>query len=186
MLRYITILYIIVFAIFGCNPVSRVLNNKKMFDKVAEEVIRRNYCINDTITIEHTKDSIIYKDSIVETKTQVPCPDFEKAMPDGTLIKVSSGVLTYRHNCKEKEVIRTVTKTNNIRDRALENILKGDITKRDTAIAAYIKLLNDSQIANRDLKKENRNLTLKFWGIIAIAGVIVFRKQIFKIANAFI
>lgn len=179
-------LLIFLLLLIACNPVRQILNDQKKFDKIAEEVVKRGYCINDTITVETTKDSIVYKDSIIEIKTLVPCPDFEKNMPDGTLIKVSSGVLTYRHNCKEKEVIRTVTKTNNIRDRALENILKGDITKRDTAIATYIKLLNDSQIANKDLKKENRNLTLKFWGIIAIAGVIVFRKQIFKIANAFI
>lgn len=172
--------------LIACNPVRQVLKDREKFEKVKEAVIRSGACVNEVVTIETTKDSIIYKDSIVESKVNVPCPDFEKAMPDGTLIKVSSGVLTYRHNCKEKEVIRTVTKTNNIRDRALENILKGDIIKRDTAIAAYIKLLSDSQIANKDLKKENRNLTLKFWGIIAIAGVIVFRKQIFKIANAFI
>jgi hypothetical protein len=179
-------LLIFLILLIACNPVKRVLNDRDKFEKVKEAVIRSGACVNDTITVEITKDSVIYKDYIIEKSLNVPCPDFEKAMPDGTLIRISSGVLTYRHNCKEKEVIRTVTKTNNIRDRALENILKGDITKRDTAIAAYIKLLNDSQIANRDLKKENRNLTLKFWGIIAIAGVIVFRKQIFKIANAFI
>lgn len=179
-------LLVFLILLIACNPVKQVLNDREKFEKVKEAVIRSGACINDTITVETIKDSIVYKDSIIETKTQVPCPDFEKNMPDGTLIKVSSGVLTYRHNCKEKEVIRTLTKTNNIRDRALENILKGDITKRDTAIAAYIKLLSDSQIANKDLKKENRNLTLKFWGIIAIAGVIVFRKQIFKLANAFI
>lgn len=170
----------------SCNPVKQVLKDREKFEIVKEAVIRSGACVNDTITIENTKDSIVYKDSIIESKIEVPCPDFEKNMPDGTLIKISSGVLTYRHNCKEKEVIRTVTKTNNIRDRALENILKGDITKRDTAIAAYIKLLNDSQIANRELKKENRNLALKFWGIIIIAGVIVFRKQIFKLVNVFI
>jgi hypothetical protein len=179
-------LLIFLILLIACNPVKRVLNDRDKFEKVKEAVIRSGACVNDTITVEITKDSVIYKDYIIEKSLNVPCPDFEKAMPDGTLIRISSGVLTYRHNCKEKEVIRTVTKTNNIRDRALENILKGDITKRDTAIAAYIKLLNDSQIANRDLKKENRNLALKFWGIIAIAGVIVFRKQIFKIANAFI
>jgi|APGre2960657404_1045060.scaffolds.fasta_scaffold263253_1 hypothetical protein len=184
MLRKLIIISIIFLT--ACSPVNRVLNNKKMFDKVAEEVIRRNYCINDTITVETTKDSVVYKDSLIEKTFNVPCPDFEKNLPDGTLIKISSGVLTYRHNCKEKEVIRTVTKTNNIRDRALENILKGDITKRDTAIAAYIKLLNDSQIANSELKKENLNLVFRFWGIIAIAVVIIFRKQIFKLINAFI
>lgn len=184
MLRKLIIISIIFLA--ACSPVDRVLNNKKMFDKVAEEMIRRNICINDTITIETTKDSVVYKDSIIEKTFNVPCSDFEKNLPDGTLIRISSGVLTYQHTCKGKQILRTITKTNNIRDKAYENILKGDITKRDTAISAYIKLLSDSQIANRELKKENRNLTLKFWGIIAIAGVIVFRKQIFKIANAFI
>ena len=172
--------------LIGCNPVKRVLNDREKFEQVKEAVIRAGACINDTITIETSKDSVVYKDSLIEKTFNVPCPDFEKAMPDGTLIKISSGVLTYKHNCKEKQILRTITKTNNIRDKAYENILKGDITKRDTAISAYIKLLSDSQIANRELKKENRNLTLKFWGIIAIAGVIVFRKQIFKIANAFI
>lgn len=184
MLRKLIIISIVFLA--ACSPVSRVLNNKKMFDKVAEEVIRRNYCINDTITIENTKDSVIYKDSIIEKTLNVPCPDFEKNMPDGTLIKVSSGVLTYRHNCKEKEVIRTVTKTNNIRDRALENILKGDIQKRDSAIAAYVKLYSQTQEELKDAKKKATMLKLKFWAIILAAGVIIFRKQIFKIARVFI
>jgi hypothetical protein len=179
-------LLICLILLIGCNPVKRVLNDREKFEQVKRAVILSGACINDTITIENTKDSVVYKDSIIESKIEVPCPDFEKNMPDGTLIKISSGVLTYRHNCKEKEVIRTVTKTNNIRDRALENILKGDITKRDTAIAAYIKLLNDSQIANSELKKENLNLVFRFWGIIAIAVVIIFRKQIFKLINAFI
>lgn len=179
-------LLICLILLIGCNPVKQVLKDREKFEKVKEAVIRSGACVNDTITIENTKDSVVYKDSIIESKIEVPCPDFEKNMPDGTLIKISSGVLTYRHNCKEKEVIRTVTKTNNIRDRALENILKGDITKRDTAIAAYIKLLSDSQIANGELKKENRNLAFRFWGIIIIAGVIIFRKQIFKLINVFI
>jgi hypothetical protein len=172
--------------LIGCNPVKRVLNDREKFEQVKEAVIRSGACVNDTITIETTKDSVVYKDSIIENKIQVPCSDFEKNLPDGTLIRISSGVLTYQHTCKEKQILRTITKTNNIRDKAYENILKGDITKRDTAISAYIKLLNDSQIANRELEKENRNLALKFWGIIAIAGVIVFRKQIFKLVNVFI
>lgn len=179
-------LLICLILLLGCNPVKQVLKDREKFEIVKEAVIRSGACVNDTITIENTKDSVVYKDSIIERSFNIPCPDFEKNLPDGTLIKISSGVLTYRHNCKEKEVIRTVTKTNNIRDRALENILKGDITKRDTAIVAYIKLLNDSQIANRELKKENRNLALKFWGIIIIAGVIIFRKPILKLASVFI
>jgi hypothetical protein len=179
-------LLICLILLIGCNPVRQILNDQKKFDKIAEEVVKRGYCINDTITIENTKDSVVYKDYIIESKIEVPCPDFEKNMPDGTVIKISSGVLTYRHNCKEKEVIRTTTKTNNIRDRALENILKGDIQKRDSAIAAYVKLYSQTQEELRSAKKENTKLKLKFWAIILAAGAIIFRKQIFKIARVFI
>lgn len=179
-------LLICLILLLGCNPVKQVLKDREKFEKVKEAVIRSGACVNDTITIENTKDSVIYKDSIIEKTLNVPCPDFEKNMPDGTLIKVSSGVLTYRHNCKEKEVIRTVTKTNNIRDRALENILKGDIQKRDSAIAAYVKLYSQTQEELKDAKKKATMLKLKFWAIILAAGVIIFRKQIFKIARVFI
>lgn len=179
-------LLICLILLIACNPVKQVLKDREKFEIVKEAVIRSGACVNDTITIENTKDSVIYKDSIIEKTFNVPCPDFEKNMPDGTLIKVSSGVLTYRHNCKEKEVIRTVTKTNNIRDRALENILKGDIQKRDSAIAAYVKLYSQTQEELKDAKKKATMLKLKFWAIILAAGVIIFRKQIFKIARVFI
>lgn len=179
-------LLICLILLIACNPVRQVLKDREKFEIVKEAVIRSGACVNDTITIENTKDSVIYKDSIIEKTFNVPCPDFEKNMPDGTLIKVSSGVLTYRHNCKEKEVIRTVTKTNNIRDRALENILKGDIQKRDSAIAAYVKLYSQTQEELKDAKKKATMLKLKFWAIILAAGVIIFRKQIFKIARVFI
>lgn len=179
-------LLICLILLLGCNPVKQVLKDREKFEIVKEAVIRSGACVNDTVTIENTKDSVIYKDSIIEKTFNVPCPDFEKNMPDGTLIKISSGVLTYRHNCKEKEVIRTVTKTNNIRDRALENILKGDIQKRDSAIAAYVKLYSQTQEELKDAKKKATMLKLKFWAIIIAAGVIIFRKQIFKIARVFI
>lgn len=179
-------LLICLILLIACNPVRQVLKDREKFEIVKEAVIRSGACVNDTITIENTKDSVIYKDSIIEKTFNVPCPDFEKNMPDGTLIKVSSGILTYRHNCKEKEVIRTVTKTNNIRDRALENILKGDIQKRDSAIAAYVKLYSQTQEELKDAKKKATMLKLKFWAIILAAGVIIFRKQIFKIARVFI
>jgi hypothetical protein len=179
-------LLIFLILLIACNPVKQVLKDPEKFEKVKDAVIRSGACINDTITVENTKDSVIYKDSIVEKTLNVPCPDFEKNLPDGTVIKISSGVLTYQHNCKEKEVIRTTTKTNNIRDRALENILKGDIQKRDSAIAAYVKLYSQTQEELRSAKKENTKLKLKFWAIILAAGAIIFRKQIFKIARVFI
>lgn len=178
--------YLALILLLGCNPVKQVLKDPVKFDQVKEAVIRSGACVNDTITIQTTHDSIVVKDSIIEIKTTVPCSDFDTTLADGTFIGVSSGVLTYRHSCKEKEVIRTTTKNNNIRDRSFENILKKDIDNRDSAIRVYIKLYTDSQFANKELKSSNTKLKFKFWLLVVAAGLIIFRKQIFKIANGFI
>lgn len=178
--------YLALILLLGCNPVKQVLKDPVKFDQVKEAVIRSGACINDTITIQTTHDSIVVKDSIIEIKTTVPCSDFDTTLADGTFIGVSSGVLTYRHSCKEKEVIRTTTKTNNIRDRSFENILKKDIDNRDSAIRVYMKLYTDSQFANKELNSSNIKLKFKFWLLVIVAGLIIFRKQIFKIANGFI
>ena len=178
--------YLALILLLGCNPVKQVLKDPVKFDQVKEAVIRSGACVNDTITIQPTHDSIVVKDSIIEIKTTVPCSDFDTTLADGTSIAVSSGVLTYRHSCKEKEVIRTTTKTNNIRDKSFENILKKDIDNRDSAIRVYMKLYTDSQFANKELKSSNTKLKFKFWLLVVAAGLIIFRKQIFKIANGFI
>lgn len=178
--------YLALILLLGCNPVKQVLKDPVKFDQVKEAVIRSGACVNDTITIQTTHDSIVVKDSIIEIKTTVPCSDFDTTLADGTFIGVSSEVLTYRHSCKEKEVIRTTTKTNNIRDRSFENILKKDIDNRDSAIRVYMKLYTDSQFANKELKSSNTKLKFKFWLLVVAAGLIIFRKQIFKIANGFI
>ena len=172
---------LIILLFVACNPVKRVLNNKEMFDKVAEEVVRRGYCINDTITIETIKDSIVYKDSIIETKVQVPCKDFDTTMADGSRISVSSGVLTYKGNSKTKEIIRTITKTNNIRDKAYENILKGDIAKLDSASKAKDVKISEQNAEVKNLKADVREEKFKFWALIAIAGIIIFRKPLMKL-----
>lgn len=50
--------------LFSCNPVKQVLKNKEKFDAVAEEVIKRGYCANDTIILSKS-DTTIVIDSIV-------------------------------------------------------------------------------------------------------------------------
>lgn len=165
----------------ACNPVKKVLNDPKKFEIVKEAVIRGGYCINDTIKLETTKDSIVYKDSIIDSKITVPCKDFDTTLADGTKIKVSSGVLIYSR--KSKETTKTVTITNSIRDRAYENILKSDIAKRDTAIKAYMKLYEETQIKLKDAKIENTKLKWRLFLVIAIFLVWTFRWSILKLVN---
>lgn len=52
----------------SCNPVKQVLKNQDKFNEVAEEVIRRGYCANDTIYTTKS-DTIIKVDTLVTTDT---------------------------------------------------------------------------------------------------------------------
>lgn len=156
---------LIVLVLFGCNPVKRVLKDEGMFNQVAEMVIRKGLCVNDTTVITETKDSIVYKDSIIERITSIPCKDFDTTI-GRAMIRVSSGVLTY--TAKDSIVIRTKTITNSVRDRSLENILKGDISKRDSIIASQTAEIRDLQTANKDLKADIRWWKFRMFLLLAI------------------
>lgn len=165
----------------ACNPVKKVLNDPKKFEIVKEAVIRSGACINDTITLQTTKDSVIYRDSIINSQVVVPCKDFDTTLSDGTNIKVISGVLIYSK--KSKETTKTITITNSIRDKAYENILKSDIAKRDSAIAAYLKLYTDTQAKLKKSEMDNTKLKWKFWLVVMAALAWTFRWTIIKLVK---
>lgn len=180
-LKYLSV--ILVISLIGCDPVKRVLKDETKFDLVAEEMVRRGYCINDTIVVTKIKDSIIRKDSVIEKLVNVPCKDFDTSIGRAR-IKVSSGVLTY--SAPDSIVIRKETITNTVRDRKLEEILKKDISARDKQIDSLKSTVRNSQIENKDLKADLRWLQFKFWGLFAAAAVIIFRKQLIRLVGGFI
>lgn len=75
LIAFISIILLLI--IFGsCNPVKQVLDDKKKFEVVAAEVIKRGYCLNDTIyktktdTIEvHDTTTFVYVDTAVINDT---------------------------------------------------------------------------------------------------------------------
>lgn len=174
-----TLICILTIFLFACNPVKKVLNDPKKFEQVKEAVIRSGACVNDTVTIETKVDSIVTKDSIIERIVSVPCKDFDTTLSDGAEIKVSSGVLTYKAPKKEKQT--TITKTNNIRDRSFENLLKSDIAKRDSVISYYAKYIENQNKDLKEAKKENRELKRKLILLALIALIIIFRKQVIRL-----
>lgn len=137
--------------LIGCSPVKQVLKDPVKFEQVAQEVIRRGKCVTDTVKIESIKDSIVVKDSIIESIKEIPCADFDTTI-GRSRIRVSSGVLTF--STKDSIVYRTKTITNSIRDRSLENILKADIAKRDSIISVKSFAVRELQTQAKDLKAE--------------------------------
>lgn len=174
---------IAILLLISCNPVKKVIGDKEKFDEVAKEVIRRGYCVNDTVVVEKIKDSIVYKDSVIERIKNIPCKDFDTTIRRAT-ISVRSGVLTY--SAKDSLVYRVRIITNNIRDKSRENILSRDIANRDSIITARDMSVRGLQTVNKDLKSQIRWMKLKMIGLVVIALVIVFRKQIIRIAGGII
>jgi hypothetical protein len=90
-MRYVLILLIFV----SCNPVKLVLKDSVKFEAVADEMIKRGYCLNDTI-YQHSSDTI----EVHDTTTMV--------LVDTTVINDT----TYLWETK----FQTITKVRTIRD----------------------------------------------------------------------
>lgn len=178
-MRYLLIFILLV----SCNPVKKVLQDKDKFDIVANEVIRRGYCVNDTLVIEKVRDSIVYRDSIVNVIDSVPCKDFDTTIGRAR-IKVSSGVLTY--SAKDSVIVRTRKITNTVRDRSLENILKSDIASRDSIIFSRDKSILNLEIANKETRSDLLSWKIRFALLCVAFGLVLFRKPIAKIITGFI
>ncbi len=181
-LKYLSVI-VISLLLIGCDPVKRVLRDETKFDEVAQEMVRRGYCVNDTIVVTKVKDSVVYKDSIVQKLVNVPCKDFDTTIGRAR-IKVSSGVLTY--TAADSVVIRKETITNTVRDRKLEDILKKDISSRDQQIDSLKLSVRSSQTENKELKADLRWFQIKFWALFVAALVIIFRKSLIRLVGGFI
>jgi hypothetical protein len=176
--------YLILFILLvSCNPIKKVLQDKSKFDIVAEEVIRRGYCVNDTLVIEKVRDSIIYKDSIISIIDSVPCKDFDTTIGNAR-IRVSSGILTY--SAKDSIVYRTKKITNTVRDHSFENVLKGDISQKDSVINSLRIEIIDSEIKNKETRSDLLWWKVRFSLLCIAFGLVLFRKPIAKIITGFI
>lgn len=154
---------------FSCNPVKKVMQDPVKFDVVAKEVIRRGYCKADTV-IEY-KDSIVYRDSIIERIEKIPCADFDTTIGRAR-ISVRSGVLTYKSS--DSIIKQTIIKK--IRDLSVEQALRTDVAYRDSIINVREKEILSLQIANSEQKEETRKWRWKFIGLISAVVLFIVGK----------
>lgn len=165
---------LILLLLVSCNPVKKVMKDQKKFDIVAEEVIRRGYCKADTVT--EYKDSIVYKDSIIEIIERIPCADFDTTIGRAR-IRVSSGVLTY--SSKDSIVYRTTIQK--IRDLSAEEVLGKDLDRRDSVIKELSTQVRSLQNENEHLKKDVRFWRWRFWGALGVLALLMLAKQGIKV-----
>lgn len=161
----------------ACNPVKQVLKDKKKLDIVAIEVIRQGYCVNDTV-VETRVDTLYQSDSSAVNSITL-YKEIDTIFTDGTTLRIdSAGILSI--GCPVKVQYKTVTKTETIRDKSLENILKKDIAKLDSikqdlefTVRERNLLIEETQ---QKLKQSERKFKLFLFALFAVVAAGAYLK----------
>lgn len=171
---------------FSCNPVKKVLNDPVKMNEVAEEMVRRGYCSNDTTIITQVTDTFFIKEQEV-LDTLVIYNDqcsFDTVLSSGTRVKFDNGVLAIREKVRFKTRVITNQVDNYIKDNKLEQILKKDIEAyKDTLLTFQARIDNYKERVeelNGKLMKTNWYLiaALVFIGISLLLRVYKFFKPL--------
>lgn len=161
----------------ACNPVKQVLKDKKKLDIVAIEVIRQGYCVNDTV-VETRVDTLYQSDSSAINSITL-YKEIDTIFTDGTTLRIdSAGILSI--GCPVKVQYKTVTKTETIRDKSLENILKKDIAKLDSIKQDLEFTVRERNIlieeTQQQLKKSERKFKLFLFALFAVVAAGAYLK----------
>jgi len=170
----IFLLGVIISVLYSCSPVKRVLSNPKYYAQVKRQVILNGECVNDTITEEILKDTIIYKDTVIHDSFKVNMPmechldtivnDFSVYLENGNLWVKWLG----------KMPTRTINKqtTHVVVDKAKEAILLDSCANQARKIYEL-----DNQIS-----RKNSIISKLFIGL-AVILLIMLRKPIMKLTS---
>jgi hypothetical protein len=147
-MRYVLILLVLV----SCNPVKLVLKDPVKFEVVADEMVKRGYCLNDTI-YQHSSDTL----EVHDTTTMV--------LVDTTVINDT----TYLWETK----FQTITKVRTIRDSIKAVVIDSAqvmVLRKQLAAANVLK-----EAAVKDMKGLRKILQ------IGAAAAAVFFLLLFKL-----
>ena len=154
----------------GCNPVKQVLKDNSKFNIVAEEVIRRGYCVTDTV-VETKIDTLYQSDSSV-VNTISAYKEIDTIFTDGSSLRIdSAGNLSF--GCPVKIQYKTVTKTETVRDRSLETILKKDIAVLDSIKRDLQLDVKQRDLVIKETEQKLKQAQRKFKGFITILILVV-------------
>ena len=154
----------------GCNPIKQVLKDNSKFNIVAEEVIRRGYCVTDTV-VETKIDTLYQSDSSVVNTLSV-YKEIDTIFTDGSSLRIdSAGNLSF--GCPVKIQYKTITKTETVRDRSLETILKKDIAVLDSIKRDLQLDIKERDLTIKETEQKLKQAQRKFKGFITILILVV-------------
>jgi hypothetical protein len=172
-----TFIILSLFILQACSPVKKVLKDDSKFNLVAEEVIRRGYCVTDTV-VETKIDTLYQSDSSVVNTLSI-YKEIDTIFTDGSTLSIdSAGNLSF--GCPVKIQYKTITKVETVRDKSYENILKKDIAELDSInkdLKFHIKVRD---FVIDETESDLRVAKLKYKGLIGMLVTLVASGAFFK------
>lgn len=181
-MRYVALLFVLFSIIYSCSPVKRVLNDPVKMNEVAEEMIRRGYCSNDTTIITQVTDTfyIYYEDDMDTMFFDDEICAFDTVLSSGTRISYANGFLMINEKIRVKNKVITRTIDNYVRDTKIEELLKKDIENyKDSVLVLKSRIFSLESLNEKiDDKLDKTQLYL-----FIVIGVVIL-SWIYKIVKS--
>ncbi len=169
-MKQIAALILILFIAYSCNPVKQVFKDPVKMNEVAEEMIRRGYCSNDTTIITQVTDTffIYYQDDLDTILFGDDVCTFDTVLKSGTRITFDHGFLMINEKIRVKNKVITKTIDNFIRDTKIELLLKQDIETYKDSVMMLQSQIFGLESMNDKLQEKVTKGKLYFSGLLII------------------
>lgn len=165
---YILFLWLVL-VMGSCNPVKMVLKDNEKFEQVAKEVVKRGYCINDTVIVDTGHVEIVHDTTrtVDSFKLGGTYQNIDTILPSGARVNILDDFLFVE--CPEAvNTTQTLHKTAFIRDKKLEDILKAEIVVKDDSIKNLVFSNRDKELVVKEAQAKLKNALFRFWVLIAV------------------
>jgi len=178
-MKQIAALILILFIAYSCNPVKQVFKDPVKMNEVAEEMIRRGYCSNDTTIITQVTDTFfIYHEDIVDTIMfdEYACA-FDTVLKSGTRIVYDNGYLMINEKIRVRNIVTTKKVDNFIRDTKIELLLKQDIETYKDSVMMLQSQIFSLESMNDKLQDKVTKGKLYFSGLIILVVLFILYRM---------
>jgi hypothetical protein len=137
---------------------------------MAVEIVKRGYCVNDTVYSQVLKHEIVWKDTLIRRTQELPpgkWPSLDTVLGDRTRIQIKNNVLDVVIPTPVAQTVKTIQTTAYIQDHALENLLRQEAARVDITLKEVRENLVLSEKVRTNLQKS------LLWNQIAFYAVLV-------------
>ncbi len=157
---------------YGCKPLEKVLNDPELYAQLRDSVFARGECVNDTL-IEIKSDTVMYTDTLYSI-------DYvsDSVRVDSVIVVTNTKIKTVNKTITIHDTVKQIVK-----DEKQLDLLKKVMNRRKHVADSTIQAVTASK---RYWKSKARKRSWLLYGLIAVNGVVLFRKPLWRLIRKLI